>query len=337
MKTRVAVFAALVLALALPSLASAQKTLADVKARGFLKCGVGVQSPAFAFADEQGNYRGFDVEFCRATAAAIGVPVKFTQTSAKERFPALQSGEVDLLYRTTTWTMTRDTKLGFDFVGVNYYDGQGFMVKKSLGVKSAKELDGATVCVATGTTTELNLADYFRTHGLKYKAVVMELGADLRKAYDAGRCDMYTTDRSSLASDRSALKDPSEHIILPEVVSKEPLGPTVRHGDSNWGDVVRWVLNALVIAEEKGITQANVLQMAKESKDPEVQTMLGVTGDFGTDVGLKNDWALQAIKASGNYGEIFERTLGPKTPIGLDRGINQLWTKGGILYAAPIR
>ena len=337
MKTRVAVFAALVLALALPSIASAQKTLADVKARGFLKCGVGVQSPAFAFADEQGNYRGFDVEFCRATAAAIGVPVKFVQTSAKERFPALQSGEVDLLYRTTTWTMSRDTQLGFDFVGVNYYDGQGFMVKKSLGVKSAKELDGATVCVATGTTTELNLADYFRANGMKYKAVVMELGADLRKAYDAGRCDLYTTDRSSLASDRAALKNPAEHIILPEVISKEPLGPTVRHGDSQWGDVVRWVLNALIIAEEKGITKANVEQVAKESQDPEVQRMLGVTGEFGKDVGLGNDWALKAIMAAGNYGEIFERTLGPKTPIGLDRGINELWNKGGIMYAPPIR
>jgi general L-amino acid transport system substrate-binding protein len=324
------------LTLALAPLAAAQ-TLEAVKARGHLKCGVGVQSPAFAFADEQGNYKGFDVEFCRATAAAIGVPVRFVQTSAKERFPALQSGEVDLLYRTTTWTFSRDVNLGFDFVGVNYYDGQGFMVRKSLKVKSAKELDGATVCVATGTTTELNLADYFRAQGMKYRAVVMELAGDLTKAYDAGRCDVYTTDRSSLASYRPTLTKPDDHVILPEVISKEPLGPTVRHGDNKWADLVRWVFNALVIAEEMGITQANVERVARETKDPEVQRMLGVTGEFGKDLGLAGDWAVKAIKGSGNYGEIFDRTLGPNTPIGLDRGINQLWTKGGILYAAPIR
>ena len=337
MKTRVAVFAALVLALALPSMASAQKTLADVKARGALKCGVGQQSPAFAFADEQGHFRGFDVDFCKATAAAIGVEVKFVPTSAKERFPALQSGEVDLLYRTTTWTMSRDTKLGFDFSGVNYYDGQGFMVRKSLGVKSGKDLDGATVCVATGTTTELNLADYFRTHGMKYKAVVIEKAPEVAAAYDSGRCDVYTTDRSSLASRRPTLKNPADNVILPDVISKEPLGPAVRHGDNNWGDIVRWVLNALIIAEEKGVTQANVEDMAKNSKDPEVLDMLGTTGSFGPDMGVSKDWALKAIKAVGNYGEIFDRDLGPKTPIGLDRGVNQLWSKGGILYSPPIR
>ncbi|HKI98875.1 MAG TPA: amino acid ABC transporter substrate-binding protein [bacterium] len=327
----------LAMLMAFAPLASAQKTLSDVKARGALKCGVGVQSPAFAYADEQGNYKGFDVDFCKATAAAIGVPVKFVQTSAKERFPALQSGEVDLLYRTTTWTMERDTKLGFDFSGVNYYDGQGFMVRKELGVKSAKELDGASVCVATGTTTELNLSDYFRSNGMKYKAVVMEQAPDLLKAYDAGRCDVYTTDRSSLASYRPTLKNPKDNIILPEVISKEPLGPTVRHGDNQWGDLVRWVLNALIIAEEKGVTQANVDEMRKSSKDPEVQRMLGVTGEFGSYIGLSNDWAYKAIKAVGNYGEIFDRDLGPNTPIGLDRGLNQLWSKGGILYAPPIR
>jgi general L-amino acid transport system substrate-binding protein len=332
-----ATFTVLALALASAPLASAQKTLADVKARGSLKCGTGEQSPAFSFADEQGNWKGFDVDFCKAIAAAIGVPVKFTQLTAKERFPALQSGEVDVLYRTTTWTMSRDTKLGFDFAGVNYYDGQGFMVRKQLGVKSAKELDGATVCVAPGTTTELNLADYFRSHGMKYKAVVIESAPEVAKAYDAGRCDVFTTDRSSLASRRPTLKTPADNIILPEVISKEPLGPAVRHGDNNWGDIVRWVLNALIIAEEKGVTQANVAQMAKDSKDPEVLDMLGTTGDFGKDMGLNNDWAFNAIKAVGNYGEIFDRDLGPKTPIGLDRGINQLWSKGGILYAPPIR
>ncbi len=312
-------------------------TLDDVKSRGYLKCGVGQQSPAFAFADEQGNYRGFDVEFCRATAAAIGVDVKFRQTTAKERFPALQSGEVDLLYRTTTWTMSRDVKLGFSFVGVNYYDGQGFMVRKSLGVKSAKELDGASVCVTTGTTTELNLSDYFRANGMKFKAVVFESAPELVKAYDKGRCDVYTTDRSSLASYRPTFNNPAEHMLLPEVISKEPLGPTVRHGDNNWGDVVRWILNALIIAEEKGITKSNVKRMARSSKDPEVKRMLGATGSFGTDLGLKADWAVKAIAAGGNYGEIFENTLGPNTPIGLDRGINSLWNKGGILYAPPLR
>ncbi len=312
-------------------------TLDDIKRRGHLKCGVGVQSAAFAFADNQGNYRGFDVSFCRATAAGIGVDVKFTQLSAKERFPALQSGEVDVLYRTTTWTMGRDVKLGFDFQGVNYYDGQGFMVRKSLGVKSAKELEGAAVCVATGTTTELNLADYFRSNGMKYKAVVFEKGQDTRNAYDAGRCDVYTTDRSSLASGRAALKNPAEHLILPEVISKEPLGPTTRHGDNRWGDVVRWILNALIIAEEKGITQANIDRVRRDSKDPEIGRMLGLTGSFGQDLGLGKDWAYKAIKAEGNYGEIFEKTLGPNTPIGLDRGLNQLWSKGGILYSPPIR
>lgn len=312
-------------------------TLDDIKRRGYLKCGVGVQSAAFAFADEQGNYRGFDVEFCRATAAAIGVDVKFRQLSAKERFPALQSGEVDLLYRTTTWTMSRDVKLGFDFVGVNYYDGQGFLVLKSLGVKSAKELDGASVCVTTGTTTELNLSDYFRANGMKFKAVIFEQTAQLIQAYQAGRCDVFTTDRSSLASGRAQMKNPNDHMLLPEVISKEPLGPTVRHGDNQWGDVVRWVLNALIIAEEKGITKANVKRTARNSKDPEVQRMLGVTGSFGTDMGLKSDWAIKAISSGGNFEEIFNRTLGPNTPIGLDRGINSLWNKGGILYAPPIR
>lgn len=337
MMKSIATFWSIVAMVALAGSLAGAGTLDDVKSRGFLKCGVGVQSPAFAFADEQGNFRGFDVEFCRSLAAAIGVDVKFRQVSAKERFPALQSGEVDLLYRTTTWTMSRDVKLGFDFQGVNYYDGQGFMVRKSLGVTNAKELDGASVCVSPGTTTELNLSDYFRSNGMKYKAVVIENAPDLVKAYDAGRCDVYTTDRSSLASYRPTLKIPSDHVLLPEVISKEPLGPTTRHGDNQWGDVVRWVLNALIVAEEKGITKGNVNQMVSSSKDPEVQRLLGVTGDFGADMGLGNDWAVKAIKSGGNFAEIFDATLGPNTPIGLDRGINALWNKGGILYAPPIR
>jgi general L-amino acid transport system substrate-binding protein len=276
------------------------------------------------------------VDFCRATAAALGVDVKFTQLSAKERFPALQSGEVDLLYRTTTWTMSRDVTLGFDFQGVNFYDGQGFMVRKSLGVKSAKGLNGAAICVATGTTTELNMADYFRTQGMKYKAVVFEKASEVRNAYEAGRCDVYTTDKGSLAAQRTALKNPGQHIILPETISKEPLGPVTRHGDNKWGDLVRWVFNALIIAEEKGITAANA-DSNKSSTDPTVKRLLGETGTFGEDLGISNDWALNAIKAVGNYGEIFERNVGMGSKLGLDRGLNQLWTKGGVLYAPPIR
>lgn len=337
MKIRIlAVSSLAAVALFVATLAAAG-TLDDIKRRGHLKCGVHDSNPGFAYADAQGKFRGFDVEFCRATAAAIGVDVKFTQLTSKDRFPALQSGEVDVLYRTTTWTMSRDVKLGFDFHGVNFYDGQGFMVRKSLGVKSAKELDGASVCVATGTTTELNLADFFRRNGMKYKGVVYEKTEDVRGAYDAGRCDAYTNDRSALASQRSALKNPAEHVILPEVISKEPLGPVTRHGDNQWGDVVRWVLNVTILAEEKGITQGNVDRMRSTSKDPEVQRMLGTTGSFGQDLGLDKDWAYKAIKASGNYGEIFDRTVGPNTRIGLDRGLNQLWSKGGILYSPPLR
>ena len=311
-------------------------TIEDIKARGHLKCGVGAQNPGFAYADEQGNYQGFDVDFCRATAAALGVDVKFTPLSAKERFPALQSGEVDLLYRTTTWTMSRDVNLGFDFHGVNFYDGQGFMVRKKLKVKSAKQLNGASICVATGTTTELNMADYFRSNKMKYKAVVFEKAADVRMAYDAGRCDAYTTDKGSLAAQRTALKDPENHIILPETISKEPLGPVTRHGDNKWGDLVRWVLNAVIIAEEKGVTQGNADSM-KSSSDPSVQRLLGVTGDFGDQLGVGNDFALRAIKAVGNYGEIFERNVGMGSKLMQERGLNELWSKGGILFAAPMR
>jgi general L-amino acid transport system substrate-binding protein len=312
-------------------------TLDDVKSRGELRCGVSGSLPGFAAPDSRGEMQGFDVDFCRALAAAIGVKLRTLPSTAKERFPQLQSGEVDVLFRNTTWTMSRDVNLGFDFAGVNYYDGQGFMVRKSLGVKSARELDGAAVCVDTGTTTELNLADYFRTLGMKYKPVVFEGADNVRAAYDAGRCDVHTTDKSGLAGQRSALKNPAEHVILPETISKEPLGPVVRHGDSAWGDVVRWLLNALIVAEEKGITQANVARMASGSKDPEVQRLLGTTGTFGQDLGLSADWAVKAIHAVGNYGEIFTRNLGPSTPLNLDRGLNERWDKGGILFAPPVR
>jgi general L-amino acid transport system substrate-binding protein len=312
-------------------------TLDDVKKKGWLQCGIAQNLAGFAYTDAQGQFKGFDVDFCRGLAAAIGVDVKFTATTAKERFPALQSGEVDVLFRNTTWTMSRDTKLGFDFVGVNYYDGQGFMVRKTLGIKSAKELGGATVCVNTGTTTELNLADFFRGNGMSYKAVKYEKADDVRLAYEAGRCDVHTTDASGLAAQRSAMTDPSAHMILPEIISKEPLGPTVRHGDNQWGDVVRWLLNTLIIAEEKGVTQSNVDQVAGSTEDPDTQRTLGTTGSLWDDMGLDQKSPIRAIKAVGNYGEIFERNIGKATPLALDRGLNQLWTKGGILYAPPVR
>lgn len=311
-------------------------TLDDVKKRGHLQCGVPPNVAGFSYLDASGERRGFNIDFCKGLAAAIGVDVKFTPLTAKDRFPALQSGDVDLLYANATYTMNRDTKLGFDFVGVDYFDGQGFMVRKAKNVSHVKQLNGATVCVQTGTTTEKNLADYFRTNRMQYRALVFDTGDDARGAYEAGRCDAYTTDRASLAGQRTQLKNPDEHVILPDVISKEPLGPVVRHGDNQWGDIVRWVFNACVIAEEKGVTQANVEQM-KGSEDPEVRRLLGVVDTFGPDTGLPQDWAVRAIKASGNYGEIFERHLGVKTPLGLERGINQLWTKGGILYVPPVR
>jgi general L-amino acid transport system substrate-binding protein len=277
---------------------------------------------------------------CKAVAAAVlgdATKVKFVPTTAKERFTALQSGEVDLLARNTTWTFSRDTDLGFEFVGTNYYDGQGFMVRKELGVQSALELSGASVCVQTGTTTELNLADYFRAHNMELRSVVFEKNEEARQAYDEGRCDAYTTDASGLAAERTVLATPGDHIILPEIISKEPLGPLVRHGDNLWGDIVRWTLNAMIIAEEFGITQANVDQMKSSSENPEVKRLLGVEGDYSKMIGLSNDWAYNIVKQVGNYGESFEANVGLKTPLGLARGLNELWSKGGILYAPPFR
>ena len=311
-------------------------TLDDVKKKGFLQCGVSPNLVGFSSADASGERRGFDVDFCRGLAAAIGVPAKFTPLTAKDRFPALQSGEIDVLYRNTTITMNRDTKLGLDYAAINYFDGQGFMVRKAKNVKSAKQLNGATICVETGTTTEKNLADYFRTNKMTFKPLTFEGADNVRGAYEAGRCDAFTTDASGLAAQRPVLKTPDDHIILPEIISKEPLGPMTRHGDNQWTDVVRWVFNAQVIAEEKGITQANVDSM-KGSDDPEIKRMLGVTDTMGPDTGLPQDWALKAIKAVGNYGEIFERNLGTKTPLKIERGLNALWTHGGILYVPPIR
>ena len=324
-------------ALAMVSASAWASTLSDTKARGTLRCGINTNFVGFAYPDSSGKWRGFDVDFCRATAAAINVGLKFTSTTGVTRFPALQNGEVDVLYRNTTWTSSRDTQRGFDFAGVNYYDGQGFMVKKSMGIKSAKELDGATVCVSAGSTTEKNLGDYFRANGMKYKPITFEKGEEVRAAYRAGRCDAYTTDASGLASGRTTMKNPDDHVILPEIISKEPLGPATRHGDNQWRDIIAWVLNVLIIAEEKGITAANVDKVARTSNDPETRRMLGLEGSVGQDLGLDAKWAVRAIKARGNYGEIFERNIGKKTPINLARGLNQLWTKGGILYAPPIR
>jgi general L-amino acid transport system substrate-binding protein len=315
-------------------------TLADVQGRGTLSCGVTTGLAGFAAPDDQGKWTGLDVDMCNAVAAAVlgdATKVKYVPTNAKERFTALQSGEIDLLARNTTWTFSRDSDLGFDFVGVNYYDGQGFMVRKSLNVKSALELSGASVCVQTGTTTELNLGDYFRTNNMELKPVVFEKNEEARQAYDEGRCDAYTTDASGLAAERSVLAQPDEHIILPEIISKEPLGPLVRHGDNRWGDVVRWTLNAMIVAEEFGVTQANVDEQKASSQNPEVRRLLGVEGEMGKMTGLQNEWGYNIIKQVGNYGESFERNVGLKTPLGLARGLNELWSKGGLMYAPPIR
>ncbi len=316
-------------------------TLDDVRAKGFVQCGVSTGVAGFAFTDANGEWDGFDVTMCRAVAAAVfGDPkaIKFTPTTGKTRFTALASGEIDVLFRNTTWTYSRDVDLKFTFLGVNYYDGQGFMVPRGLGVTSATELDGATVCIQTGTTTELNLADFFRANNMSYEPVPIETNAEAQAKYLAGACDVYTTDASGLAATRSTFEAPGDHVILPEIISKEPLGPLVRHGDDEWGDVVRWTLNALIIAEEKGITAANVDQMAGAAgPDPEINRLMGTEGEYGAMLGLSKDFAVNVIKTGGNYGEIFEKHIGVNTAIGLARGLNALWTEGGILYAPPWR
>ncbi len=319
--------------------AAGAATLDDVKAKGFVQCGVSQGLPGFSNPDDQGNWSGIDVDFCRGMAAAIfGDPskVKFTPLSAKERFTALQSGEIDVLSRNTTWTMTRDTTLGLNFTGVTYYDGQGFMVRKSLGVSSALELSGASVCTNTGTTTELNVADYFRSHNMPYEIVAFEKSDEVVQAYDAGRCDVYTTDASGLYAQRLKLTNPDEHIVLPEIISKEPLGPVVRQGDDEWFNLAKWTLFAMVNAEELGVTMANIDEM-KGSDNPAIKRLLGVEGAFGEALGVSNDWAYNIIKNVGNYGEMFDRNVGPDTPLGISRGLNALWSNGGIQYAPPIR
>lgn len=319
--------------------ASAQATLDAVKKRGKVLCGVSPSSAGYSYADDKGVRRGFDSDVCRAVSSAVfGVPdkVEFVPLNTNIRFQALQSGEIDVLSRQTTMTFSRDNSLGLDFAPIVFYDGQGLMVSTKLGVKSASELSQAAICLLPGTTTLQNLEDYFKPRNIKYEAVVFEDNNEWRNAFFSGRCDVITTDRSDLASVRAVANDPKQFVILPETISKEPLAPVVRQNDSNWKDIVSWSVNTLIAAEEYGVTQANVDDQLK-SKDPEIQRMLGVNGDLGKMLNLDNKWAYNIIKQNGNYGEIFERSLGEKTALGLTRGPNQLWNKGGLLYSPPFR
>ena len=314
-------------------------TLTQVKNRGILLCGSGTGLAGFGIPDQQGNWTGMDVDVCRAVASAIfndPNKVKFIPLSAKDRFTSLQSGEVDLLSRTTTWTISRDTALGLNFAGVNYYDGQGFMVRKKLGIDSVLKLAGASICTQQGTTTELNLADYFRANNLKYEVVAFATSDETVKAYDAGRCDAFTTDASGLYAERLKLTNPDEHIVLPEIISKEPLGPAVRNNDPQWFNLIKWVHFAMLNAEELGVTQANVDEKTK-SDNPEIKRLLGTEGKFGEQVGLTADWVVRIVKHVGNYGESFERNVGQGSLLKIARGQNGLWTKGGLQYAPPVR
>ena len=316
-------------------------TLDDVRAGDRLRCGINPGLPGFSHTDDTGRWSGFEAAYCRALAAAVlGDPdkVSFVTLTGKTRFPALASGEVDILSRNTTWTFSRDVDLGFTFVGINYYDGQGFLGRRELGVESAIELDGASICIQTGTTTELNLADFFRVNGITYEPVPLETNAEARAAYEAERCDVYTTDVSGLAATKSTFADRDAHMIYPEIISKEPLGPLVRHGDDQWADIARWVLNALITAEELGVTQANVEELAAAAGDhPEINRMLGTEGSLADMLGLDPQWAVRAIAAGGNYAEIFEENLGAGSPLGLPRGLSALYRDGGILYSPPFR
>ncbi|WP_252180590.1 amino acid ABC transporter substrate-binding protein [Endozoicomonas sp. 4G] len=314
-------------------------TLEAVLSKGYLSCGVNTGLPGFATPDEKGQWSGMDVDVCRGVAAAVlgdAAKVKFIPLTAKERFTALQSGEIDVLSRNTTWTLTRDAALGLNFAGVSYYDGQGFLVKKELGVTSAKQLDGAAICIQAGTTTELNLADYFRTHGMKYQPVVFDTADGTAKGFDAGRCDVLTSDQSQLYALRLRLSKPDQAVVLPEVISKEPLGPLVRQGDDQWFNVVKWSLFAMINAEELGLTSDNI-DKNKSSSNPSVRRFLGIEGPKGKGMGLKDDWAYQVVKQVGNYGEVFERNIGQASSLKIERGLNAQWSQGGILYAPPFR
>ncbi|WP_207478609.1 amino acid ABC transporter substrate-binding protein [Arenibaculum pallidiluteum] len=340
MTKKILLAGAALLSLGVASAAQAGPTVDAIRQKGFIQCGSNTGLAGFGNPDSAGNWKGLDVDYCRAYAAAVlgdASKVRFTPLSAQQRFTALQSGEVDVLARNTTATLTRDTSLGLEFAPVNFYDGQGFMVQKSLNVTSAKQLAGATVCVQPGTTTELNLADFFRANNMQFTPVVIESQDEVVSAYFSGRCDVYTTDASGLAGTRASVAPkPEDHVILPELISKEPLAPAVRQGDPQWKDIVTWVHYAMLEAEEKGITQANVDQMMT-SADPTVQRILGVTGEMGKALGLDNKWAYNVIKAVGNYGEVFERNVGAQTPLRLERGLNALWTKGGLQYGQPVR
>ena len=336
---RVSLVFTLALAAGLTTQVASAQTLKTIKDRGLLSCGVSQGLPGFSSPDDKGNWTGLDVDVCRAIAAAVfndPTKIKFVPLSAKDRFTALQSGEIDVLSRNTTWTLSRDTSLGANFTGVTYYDGQGFMVKKSLKVNSALELNSASVCVQTGTTTEQNLADYFKGNNMKYEVIAFGTNDEAVKAYESGRCDVFTTDVSGLYADRLKLANAADHVVLPEVISKEPLGPMVRHGDDQWFDIVKWTLFAMVTAEELGITQKNVDEMAKSTK-PEMKRVFGTDGNLGEQLGLTKDWVSRIVKAVGNYGETFDRNVGAGSKLGIARGINALWNKGGIQYAPPIR
>jgi general L-amino acid transport system substrate-binding protein len=336
---KLALLSGFALVMSVASALAASPTLEGVKARGVLNCGVNTGLAGFSAPDDKGNWTGIDADFCRAVAAAIfkdAAKVRFVPLNAKERFTALQSGEVDLLSRNTTWTMSRDTSLGMNFTGVMYYDGQAFMVRRSLGLKSVKELAGASICVQTGTTNEQNMADYFATNGIGYRPVVFERLVEVMGAYSSGRCDAFTTDSSQVISERLRLPTPDDHVILPDLISKEPLGPAVRQGDAEWANIVRWTHYAMLNAEELGVTQENVDQMLGSS-NPEIRRLLGTEGEFGKGMGLDNDWAVGVLRAAGNYGESFERNLGAGSRLKIARGKNALWRDGGLMYAPPVR
>jgi general L-amino acid transport system substrate-binding protein len=327
------------LALAIGAEAASAQTLKAVKDRGSVICGVSQGIAGFSNPDDKGNWTGLDVDYCRAIAAAVfndPSKVKFSPLSAKDRFTALQSSEVDVLARNSTWTSSRDTSLGLNFAAVNYYDGQGFMVRKALKVNSALELNGASVCTQTGTTTELNLADYFRANNMKYEVIAFSTADETVKAYETGRCDAFTTDVSQLYAEKLKLSNANDHVVLPEIISKEPLGPVVRHGDDQWFDIVKWVHFAMINAEELGVSQ-KTLDEALKSPLPEIRRLVGTEGAYGEQLGLTKDWVVRIIKHVGNYGESFERNLGSGSKLGISRGINRLWTKGGIQYAPPVR
>ena len=327
------------LALAIGAETASAQTLKAVKDRGSLICGVSQGIPGFSNPDDKGNWTGLDVDYCRAIAAAVfndPSKVKYSPLSAKDRFTALQSSEIDVLARNSTWTSSRDTSLGLNFTAVNYYDGQGFMVRKALKVNSALELNGASVCTQTGTTTELNLADYFRANNMKYEVIAFSTADETVKAYESGRCDAFTTDVSQLYAEKLKLANANDHVILPEIISKEPLGPVVRHGDDQWFDIVKWVHYAMINAEELGVSQKTI-DDALKSQLPEIRRLVGTEGAYGEQLGLTKDWVVRIIKHVGNYGESFDRNMGPGSKLGISRGINRLWTKGGIQYAPPIR